>query len=121
MTAQTPSPGTTGVATDTSISATFNQPVVSNTISVTLTAASGNSVNGSLSYDAATNTATFTPNSLLGRSTQYTVTVAGATDANGDIMAPSSWSFTTAATATYTIWSNTAAPDDPSVQRPPRR
>ena len=118
LTAQTPSPGATGVATNTSISATFNQPVVSNTISVTLTPALGNSVNGSLTYDAASNTATFTPNTLLAPSTQYTVTVAGATDAYGDIMAPSSWSFTTSATATYTIWSSTATPTNPSYNDP---
>ena len=70
---------------------------------------------GSVSYNATTNTAIFTPNAPLDTSTQYTATISGATDYYDNPMAaPVSWSFTTSATATYTIWSNAATPANPS-------
>ena len=43
MTAQTPSPGATGVSTIGAISATFSEPIQPGTISFTLKDASGNS------------------------------------------------------------------------------
>ena len=46
VTAQTPAPGTTGVSTISSVSATFSEPVQPGTISFTLTDASGNAVSG---------------------------------------------------------------------------
>ena len=117
VTAQTPAPGATGVSTALStISATFNEPVNPSSISVAVTDASGNSVTGSLSYNSSTNTIIFTPNNQLALSTQYTVTVGGATDALGHTMtAPVTWSFTTAATPTYTLFPNTATPAISSV------
>ena len=117
VTAQTPAAGATGVSTALSaISATFNEPVNPNSISVAVTDASGNSVTGLLSYNSSTNTIVFTPNNQLGVSTKYTVTVGGATDSLGHSMtAPVSWSFTTAATPTYTVFPNTATPAISSV------
>ena len=117
VTAQSPAPGAAGVSTTATISATFSVPVQAGTISFTLTDPSGNSVPGSVSYDATTNTAVFSPTVPLATSIQYAATVSGATDQFGHAMiAPVSWSFTT--TATSTIWSNTATPANPSVNDP---
>ncbi|WP_289450382.1 Ig-like domain-containing protein, partial [Klebsiella pneumoniae] len=49
------------------------------------------------SYDAGTYTATLTPAAGLANSANYTVSLSGATDASGNTMAPTSWSFQTAA------------------------
>ena len=78
-----------------SVTATFSEPVVAGSISFSLKDSSGNSVSGSLTYNAPTNTVTFVPLTALAPSTTYTATVSGATDSFGNIMAPSSWSFTT--------------------------
>jgi methionine-rich copper-binding protein CopC len=119
VTAQTPLAGATGVSASTAISATFSDAIQSSTISFTVTDASSNNVAGSLSYDPTSNTATFTPNNTLATSTQYTATVSGATDFFGNALtAPVSWSFTTSATATYSLWSNSAKPANPSANDP---
>jgi len=57
-----------------------------------------NGITGAVSYDDATNTATFTPDMPLLPGTSYTVTAAGTVkDADGNAMRnPYSWSFTTA-------------------------
>ena len=97
VTAQTPAPGSTGVSTATTVTAAFNEPVQAGTISFVLKDASGNTVNGSLSYNATNYTATFTPSAVLAPSTQYTAVVSGAKDFSNNVMASSvSWSFTTA-------------------------
>ncbi len=115
VTAQTPAPNATGVSTLSSVSATFSEPVQSGTSSLTLTDASGHSESGSLGYNVTTNTVTFSPNASLATSTKYTATVSGATDAFGNTMAPVSWSFTTATTATDTLWSSATTPANPSA------
>jgi O-glycosyl hydrolase len=61
----------------------------------------GGTVAGTVTYSAASNTATFTPSASLSFSTQYTATVTtGATSSLGAaLMANYNWSFTTAAPA----------------------
>jgi hypothetical protein len=55
-------------------------------------------VAGTVGYDSAARTATFTPGAALAFSTTYTATVSGATNAAGQSMAaPYSWTFTTSA------------------------
>src|SRR5262249_17349903 len=64
-------------------------------------------------YNSSTNTATLTPNAALAASATYTATVSGAQDTAGNLMAPVSWSFTTAAplgAGPYSFWSSTASP-----------
>ena len=61
VTAQSPSPGSTGFSAVGSVSATLSEPILPGTVSFTLTSASGVAVPGSLSYNGVTNTATFTP------------------------------------------------------------
>ena len=94
--AQAPAPGAGGVSTATAVSATFSEPVTAASVTMTLTGPSG-AISGAVSYDAPSTTAKFTPAAALANSTSYTATVSGATDGSGNVMAPISWSFTTAA------------------------
>jgi methionine-rich copper-binding protein CopC len=110
VTAKSPANNSTGVAILSTVTATFSEPVQPGTISFVLKDANNTTVPGTFTYNAATQTATFTPNAALSYSTVYTATVGGATDLAGNVMATaSSWSFTTIA-ATYTLWDATAAP-----------
>ncbi len=77
--------------------ATFDQAVTASSVVFTVKDAANAAVAGTVGYDSATRTATFTPASALAFSTTYGVTVSGATNATGQTMAPYSWTFTTAA------------------------
>jgi hypothetical protein len=116
---RTPAAGATGVATTTRPSATFSEPVEAGSISFTLRAGSASPVAATLAYDAATRTATLTPDAALAASTSYTATVSGARDLAGNTMQSASWSFTTAATTPpppppsgcpCSIWPSSAVP-----------
>jgi hypothetical protein len=112
ITTQSPVAGATGVATTSVVKATFNKAVVASTISFTLKDAGGTAVPATLTYDATTFTATLTPSAALATSTTYTATVSGAQDSGGNVMAPVSWSFTTASSGSgpFSIWLATATP-----------
>jgi Domain of unknown function (DUF4082)/Bacterial Ig-like domain/Bacterial Ig domain len=100
VTAQSPAANASGVAVTTTVSATFNKGLRSTSISFSLSGPGSTAVAGTSSYNAATNTVTFTPTSKLAFSTSYTASVT-ASDTNGDAMpAPATWSFTTAAPPT---------------------
>ena len=96
-----PSSGATGVATNTSISVTFNEAMDSSTITTSTFTISGG-VTGSVSYSA--QTATFTPSASLSPSTTYTATITtGVKDSAGNAMTSSySWSFTTGSSSDTT-------------------
>ena len=100
VTGQTPANGATGVSTGTSVTATFSRAMDASTITsgFTLTGPGG-SVAASVSYDAATNTATLTPSAALAGSTTYTAELATTVkDSAGTPLASAvSWSFTTVA------------------------
>ena len=55
-----------------------------------------------------TETVTLSPTSSLGYSTVYTATLGGAQDLAGNVMAPFSWSFTTAADTTPPVVTSTS-------------
>jgi hypothetical protein len=119
VTARTPAAGATGVPVNTTVTATFSEPVQAGTVSLTLKDPGGTTVPGGAGYDAASRTATFTPSAALAPSTTYTATASGAADLSGNVMAPVSWSFTTAAappppTCPCSIWPGTATPGTPS-------
>ena len=100
VTTETPASGSTAVATNTTVTATFNEAVQSSTIGFNLNSSSGSTVAATVTYNSSTNTATLTPTAALANSTTYTATVSGALDTAGDSMSgPVSWSFTTAAPA----------------------
>ncbi len=113
VTARTPAVGATGVATSTTVTATFSETLQVGTAAVALSGPNG-AVAGSLAYDASARTATYTPAAALAASTSYTAAVSGARDPAGNLMAPVSWTFTTAAPSTSgcpcTIWAPTATP-----------
>lgn len=92
---QWPLPGSSSVATNTTISAIFSRAVNPATISFTAVDQNGSSATGALSYDSTSRTATFTPTSTLNNPVKYTVTLS-AFDTNGVALASGgTWSFTT--------------------------
>jgi C1A family cysteine protease len=98
---QSPSSGATAVNPSTTVSVTFSETMSASSLttsSFTLTQG-GSPVSGSVSYDAGTQTATFTPSGNLAYSTSYTATLTtGVQDSEGVALASSSsWSFTTSA------------------------
>jgi methionine-rich copper-binding protein CopC len=123
VTATTPAAGATGVATTTTVTATFSEPVQSSTVVLTLRDPSGASVAGSVSYDSAARRATFTPSAPLAAGTPYTATVSGAADPSGNVMSAVSWSFNTASgtpapSCPCSIWSSSATPATPADADP---
>src|SRR5207244_4157100 len=85
--------------------------VQAGTISFVIRDATGTAVPSSLSYDAATHTATLTPGADLGSATTYTATVSGARDPAGNVLAaPVVWTFTTADTEPPALVGRTPAP-----------
>jgi hypothetical protein len=99
-----PPDGSSGICPNTVVTAVFNKamnPATINSTTFTLTS-SGGSVTGQVTYDSATDTATFTPASPgLAVNTTYTATITtGAADTFGNTLAANfTWSFTTAAAA----------------------
>jgi subtilisin family serine protease len=97
-----PADGSTGVAINTPITATFNKEVAASTIispATTFTLkAGGVNVAGSVGYNSSTRTATFSPSASLAFNTLYTATITnGVTDTTGHTLAAKVWSFTTGA------------------------
>ncbi len=101
--------GATGICQNTVVVATFSvamNPATINTTTFTLTAPGTPpvAVAGTVTYDAATDAATFTPTNPLALNTLYTATITtGAQDlAGGALAADKVWTFTTATTACTT-------------------
>ncbi|MQY03478.1 DUF4082 domain-containing protein [Actinomadura macrotermitis] len=114
-----PEQGTTSVPRAAKPKVVFNEAVQAGTIDFTLTGPGGVTVPGTVSYDAATRTATFDPSGALDWNTPYTAKVQGVKDTAGNTLAnPYTWSFATAAqipAGTSTIWSNEAVPATPNA------
>jgi hypothetical protein len=111
VTGEAPAPGSTGVATSATVTATFSEAVQASTITFTLTDVANHAVPATVSYNASTNTATLTTSSPLSGSTTYTATVSGAQDAAGNPMpSPVSWTFTTVDTTPPTVTSESPPP-----------
>lgn len=104
----TPAAGATGVAIGTAVSASFSEAMNAASISTstfTLAAQGGAAVPGAVSYDASSQTATFTPTASLAYSSTYTATITtGVTSSSGTALAAAkTWSFTTAAPAALIV------------------
>jgi hypothetical protein len=99
VTTATPVTGTTEVALNTQVKAIFDIDMDSssiNTDTFILLSPSGINVSGTVSYDAATKTATFAPSVNLAPLTTYTATITGAKSKDGVLMdSLYSWGFTT--------------------------
>ncbi len=101
VTAVTPGNGSTGLAANTTITATFSEAMNASTITAstfTLTPQGGAPVSATVSYNTTTFTATLTPNASLAANKTYTAAVTtGVVGATGNAIANvNSWSFTTA-------------------------
>jgi Domain of unknown function (DUF4082)/Bacterial Ig-like domain/Bacterial Ig domain len=101
ITSVTPASGTTGIATNTTVTATFSEGMNAGTITASTFVLNGPSgaVSATVTYSASPSTATLTPGAALANSSTYTATVRGTVqDASGVAMGGDfSWSFTTAA------------------------
>ena len=120
VTAVTPVNGSTSVPVTAGVSATFSEAVQPTSVQLTLRTAGGASVAGTTSYDAQTDTTTFTPSSDLANGTAYTATVEAATDQAGNALAsPYGWTFTTAQApgtgCPCSIWADSTVPAVPDV------
>ncbi|HVQ92614.1 MAG TPA: DUF4082 domain-containing protein [Mycobacteriales bacterium] len=111
-----PISGAHSVPAGAKVKATFNETMTASSIQLTLSSSAGN-VTGTVAYDAASRTATFTPGAALAAATTYTARVTAAKDAAGNSMAAVyTWTFTTSGVAACpcTIFSDDATPATPS-------
>lgn len=108
ITLTSPADAATNVLLNATVSATFSKamdPVTitaSGTFTLSVAGAGGAAVAGSVTYDSASDIATFTPAANLTATTQYTATISNAAkDLAGNALAsgakPNPWSFTTGA------------------------
>ncbi len=106
VTAETPAPNALLVATNSTVTATFNEAVTSSTVNASnfvLKNSSGTTVAATVSYNTTSHVATLTPTTALAASSTYTATISGVTDSGGHTMASAfSWSFTTTGPADTT-------------------
>jgi ketosteroid isomerase-like protein len=103
-----PASGATSVPIDKTINATFSAPMDPTTINnasftVSVAGVGGAAVDGTVSYDVASQIATFTPSANLATGTQYTATISNSVqDLSGNALAaglvPNPWNFTTGPT-----------------------
>ncbi|HEY7114975.1 MAG TPA: DUF4082 domain-containing protein, partial [Tepidisphaeraceae bacterium] len=118
VSAISPTDGALNVATNASVTATFSEevdPTTINTNSFQLLGPGNVAVASSVTYNAATKTATLTPNSPLANSTLYTAVVhAGVKDLAGNILSSDfSWNLTTAASlgaGPFSLWNDSTVP-----------
>ena len=108
VTSVTPANGATAVPVNSAVTAKFSQAMNAATLTsstFTLTAQGGSAVSGSVSYNATSLTATFTPAANLAFNTQYTAAITtGAMNSSGTALSGSyTWSFTTAAAPAPTV------------------
>jgi hypothetical protein len=113
-----PAAAAVGVATNTRISATFSEPMAAASLSATsfTLAAGGAAVVGTVAYDSASRTATFTPTTpaVLANATLYTATItAAATDVAGNGLAGNSAVFPAAGNQVWTFTTGAAGDTTP--------
>ena len=115
-----PVTGATSVATTATVTATFAATVDPSTVTIGLTDAQGNSVPGTMSFDASTRVARFVPSAPLGHGASYTASVSASSGSGVPMAAPYTWSFTVSAVdplpgaCPCSIWPDSATPDTPS-------
>ncbi|MDQ1622400.1 MAG: hypothetical protein QOH19_818, partial [Actinomycetota bacterium] len=115
VTVRTPASNATNVAANANVSAVFSEAVTGiNGTNVQLVPPTGPAVPAAVTYNDATRTATLNPNANLAVNTRYTVRLTdGITDATGNRLAATTWSFTTEAGPTVTA--RTPAPNATNV------
>ena len=116
----TPINGATGVSTGTKVTATFSELIDPTTIKVgtfDVRNSANTLITATVTYDAATQTATLAPTGSLVMSTTYTATIKGGANgvkdvAGNPLASDFTWSFTTSAAPAgpYSIWPGTTVP-----------
>ncbi|GAA1968298.1 hypothetical protein GCM10009798_30910 [Nocardioides panacihumi] len=96
---RTPASNATGVATNTTVTATYNEAIQPGSTTVELRNGAGTLLPGTITLDTNGTRVVFQPASALQASSTYTVQISGAKDAAGNTAATTSWSFQTAAPA----------------------
>jgi hypothetical protein len=113
--AQTPLPGSSSVALNTTVSATFSKPATASSVQFTLTGPGGN-VPGAMSFDSASGKATFTPSAQLSANTAYTANLTATSTTGQALSAGGTWTFTTVppprtdGTCPCTLYQDTVTP-----------
>ncbi len=120
VTATTPAAGATGVARNTTVTATFSEAIAASSVTTTtftLTPAGGTAVAGTVTTSGTT--ATFTPSADLAFGTTYTARLTtGVTDLAGNGLAQAqAWTFTTVANPAPTVVATTPAANASGVAR----
>jgi hypothetical protein len=94
---RTPNGGATQISRDVNVTATFSEPITRlSTTSMTLKNRSGRRTAATVTYDAATRTATLNSTSRLAANTRYTAELTrNIVDPAGNRLAAQTWSFTT--------------------------
>lgn len=90
-----PKAGATQVSVNAKVTATFNEPVTRSSISFTLRDFAGVAVGGTVTYDATSRTATFTPSTRLLPASSYTASIHASDGAGNAMPTPKTWSFRT--------------------------
>jgi methionine-rich copper-binding protein CopC len=131
VTQTTPANGAVNLQLNTTVTATFSNAMDATTLTtstVLLADSLGNSVSGTVTYDATSKTVTFTPSAKLALDTTYTATILGGSgttvvrDTSGNSLAANyTWSFTTdtptaGPTVTSVTPANNATGVDPAAE-----
>ncbi|MCV0404469.1 MAG: DNRLRE domain-containing protein [Chloroflexi bacterium] len=116
ISAKTPAANATGVALNTTVTATFDEAMAAASVTTsTFTLSTGGSgVPASVAYNATTRVATLTPSSPLAHLTTYTARLDGLTDVAGNALPVTTWTFTTVADTTPPDTTITSNPSNPS-------
>jgi len=119
VTSKTPAGGATGIAVNTTVTATFSEAMQAGTVTTAtmtlLKQGTTTPVPATVSYNSATSLATLTPSAALSASSTYTATVksgpSGVKDLAGNPMAAdSTWAFTTASSGPVTSYLSDLTP-----------
>jgi hypothetical protein len=92
---QSPLPGSSSIALNSTVSAVLSKPVTASTVKATLTGPGTTPVTGTTTFDPATAKVTFTPSGPLAANTTYTATVTATSTTGQQVGAGGSWTFTT--------------------------
>ena len=111
-----PASGTSSGATNAALSAVFDQSVTASSLVMTAATVTGSAVNGTVTYNDSSRTASFQPTSPLQLSTSYTVTTRATSTTGLAMTAPYSWTFTTPTprACPCTLFPSTSAPANAS-------
>jgi hypothetical protein len=103
-------------ATNAALSAVFDQSVTASSLVMTAATVTGSAVNGTVTYNDSSRTASFQPTSPLQLSTSYTVTTRATSTTGLAMTAPYSWTFTTPTprACPCTLFPSTSAPANAS-------